>query len=165
MIRYADIVKESIVDGKGIRLVVFLQGCKLACEGCHNPGLQPLDGGKEVTEEELVRLILENLNPLHKGLTISGGEPTLQAEAVHKVIQAVKKVKPNLDVWVFSGFTFDRVKDLPMMEYVDVLVDGPFRIEEKSLQLQFRGSKNQRVIDMKQSLLEDKVVPLVLEES
>ncbi|OEH86899.1 anaerobic ribonucleoside-triphosphate reductase activating protein [Desulfuribacillus stibiiarsenatis] len=165
MIRYANFIKESIVDGKGIRLVAFLQGCLFGCEGCHNPKLQELSGGIEVTDEEFTQLILKQVNPLHRGITISGGEPTLQAEALEKVLRIVKAAKPQLDIWVFSGNTFENVKDLPMMQYVDVLVDGPFILEKKSLSLNFRGSTNQRVIDMRQSLTENRVIELLLDET
>lgn len=158
MIRYANILRESVVDGKGIRLVVFLQGCTIDCEGCHNPAIQDMSGGIEVTEEEFAQVILNQINPLHRGITISGGEPSLQADAVHKVLRIVKEAKPQLDIWLYSGYTFEKIKTLAMLELVDVLVDGPFILNEKSLDLPFRGSKNQRIIDVKQSLAQGQVV-------
>lgn len=160
MIRYANIIKESVVDGKGIRLVLFLQGCTIDCEGCHNPAIQDMSGGTEVTEEQLAQIILEALNPLHQGITISGGEPTLQADALYDVLRIVKQQRPKLDVWMFSGYTFDKIKSLKVMELVDVLVDGPFKLQEKSLDFIFRGSKNQRIIDVVKSREQNKVIEI-----
>ena len=158
MIRYAAIVENSVVDGIGIRLTVFLQGCTRGCEGCHNPDLQPLEGGKEVTEEHLAQKVLNKLTPLHRGVTFSGGEPLLQSEALKKVILLLKKQKPELDVWVYTGFTFEELQDMPVLKAIDVLVDGPFVLKEKDLSLAFRGSRNQRIVDVQASLERGRVV-------
>ena len=152
MIRYADIVTESIVDGQGIRLTVFLQGCTLGCKDCHNPNLQDMDGGKPVPEQELAELILDNITPLHRGITISGGEPTLQADALYELLTILKKSKPSIDIWLYTGRLFEQISNLPMIDFVDVIVDGPFIAEQKSLSLVFKGSRNQRLIDVRQSI-------------
>lgn len=160
MIRYADIVRESVVDGTGIRVVVFLQGCNLRCDGCHNPSLQPMEGGREISEEEMVDLILASVTALHRGVTFSGGEPTLQADSLFKVISMLKAREPRLDIWVYTGRVFEEVKDLPVMKLIDVLVDGPFIKARKTMTLPFRGSSNQRIIDVQKSLASGFVVEL-----
>ncbi len=163
MIRYADIITESIVDGPGIRLTVFLQGCTIQCPGCHNPTLQNMQGGIELMEAELAKLIIDHITPLHKGITLSGGEPTLQDEALCKVMEIVLQAHQHLDVWMYSGFQFEQIKDRKILQYVDVLVDGAFIEEQKSLQLLFRGSRNQRIIDIKRSLEMGEIVEIFQE--
>ena len=158
MIKYSDIVGESMVDGIGIRVTAFLQGCPRSCEGCHNPTLQPLEGGREIEEKDFAMLLLNKITPLHKGITFSGGEPFIQGEALYRVLRYIKKENPHLDIWVYTGFTFEEIQELPLLKFVDVLVDGPFIIEKKDLALPFRGSSNQRIIDVGPSLKEGKVV-------
>ncbi|MDS1029599.1 anaerobic ribonucleoside-triphosphate reductase activating protein [Bacillota bacterium LX-D] len=162
MIRYADIVSSSVVDGLGIRAVAYLQGCSINCPGCHNPQLQKHDGGSEVTEEEFAALLLSKLTPIHKGITFSGGEPTEQAEALFKVISLLKAKQPNIDIWLFSGHTFEEIKHLPVLKLVDYLVDGPFLLQKRNLNLTFRGSENQRIIDVQKSLVQKEIVELKL---
>lgn len=152
MIRYHDIVNESVVDGTGIRLTVFLQGCPRHCEGCHNPELLSMEGGTAVREEEFADQLLGKLSPLHRGITFSGGDPLAQPEALLKVINLLKKRKTNLDVWVYTGYTFEEVKNWPVLKIIDVLVDGPFLLKEKNLGLPFRGSNNQRIIDVAETI-------------
>ena len=152
MVRLADIVAESVVDGSGIRVTAFFQGCPRACEGCHNPELQPREGGREISEKELAELLLKKITPLHRGITFSGGDPLLQAEALERVIQILKQRRPDLDIWVYTGYTFEQVKDWPVLKAIDVLVDGPFILAQRDLQLPFRGSANQRIIDVPESL-------------
>lgn len=152
MIRYADIVDNSVVDGTGIRVTVFLQGCTHNCEGCHNPDLQEPSGGLEIAEEKLADLILKKITPLHKGISISGGDPLFQAEALEKLLTIIRGKKPDLDIWVYTGFAFEEIRDLPVMRLIEVLVDGPFILSRKDLGLAFRGSANQRLIDVPESL-------------
>ena len=163
MIRYADILGESVVDGLGIRVTAFLQGCPRRCEGCHNPALLPMNGGKEVTEEEFANLIGKNLSPLHRGVTFTGGDPLAQPEALLKVIQLLKRKSPRLNIWVYTGFTFEEVKNWPVTKLIDVLVDGPFMLEQKDLRLAFRGSKNQRIINVSRSLMEHRTLEISLD--
>jgi len=160
VIKYADIIRDSVVDGTGIRVVAFLQGCPRACEGCHNPALQPLEGGREAREEDFAERLLQELTPLHKGITFSCGEPLIQPEALLKVITILKERKPHLDIWVYTGFTFEQVKDLSVMKLIDVLVDGPFVLSARDLTLPFRGSANQRIIDVPRSLEKGEIVEL-----
>ena len=155
-IRLSGIIKESIVDGPGIRYVVFTQGCPHHCEGCHNPDTHDFDGGYIGNTEEIIKDFQKN--PLLSGITFSGGEPFCQPEPLLKLAIEVHNLKKN--VISYSGYTFEEllklskknqaIKDL--MENIDYLIDGKFILSQKTLMLKFRGSKNQRIIDMKKSL-------------
>lgn len=160
MIRYAEIVHESVVDGPGIRMTVFLQGCPRHCEGCHNEELVPVEGGKQIAERDLAALILGRLSPLHRGITFSGGDPLMQAEALAKVAAIIKAKRPATDIWVYTGYLYEEIKNLRVMQFVDVLIDGPFITTQKNLNLAFRGSSNQRIIDVVQSRLTGKIAEL-----
>jgi len=150
-IKLSGIINESIVDGPGFRYVIFTQGCKKRCFMCHNAETQPLDGGYEETLDNLVNDWQKN--PLLQGITISGGEPFLQPEAVLYLIKKAKET--NLDVVVYSGYYFDELKRFKnkfvdeILQTADYLIDGPFEYEKKNLNLLFRGSSNQRIIDLK----------------
>ncbi|MCE5286906.1 MAG: anaerobic ribonucleoside-triphosphate reductase activating protein [Pelosinus sp.] len=148
MIRYGEVLAESIVDGVGLRVVVFLQGCPRHCSGCHNPSLLSADGGNAVTEEELAEIILSKVTPLHRGITFSGGDPLMQAESLYKVIKIIQHKNPKLNIWVYTGYIYEEVCHLPVLNRIDVLVDGPFIAAEKDLRLVWRGSANQRVINV-----------------
>lgn len=160
MIRYASVVSSSVVDGLGIRVVAFLQGCAFRCEGCHNPELQSVSGGKEVAETEFAQMLLKNVTPVHKGITFSGGDPLMQVDELYTVIKVIKEQKPDLDIWVYTGFSFEEVRHLPVMKLIDVLVDGPFILEQKDLSIPFRGSANQRIINVTRSLAEGSITEL-----
>lgn len=155
-----DIIDESIVDGTGIRVTAFLKGCPRHCDGCHNPQLLSSDGGIEKGEKEFAELLLSKITPLHKGITFSGGEPLMQAEALLKVIFLVRRRNPTIDIWVYTGFTFEEIKNLPVLSVIDVLVDGPFIKDKKDLTLPFRGSSNQRIIDVKRTLTTGRIIEL-----
>lgn len=151
-LRIAGIVEESIVDGPGIRLVVFTQGCKHNCVGCHNPETHSFTGGKLVDIDSIVEMVKSN--PLLDGITLSGGEPF---EQVKECTYLAKKIKElGLSVVTYTGYTFEEIlKDERLRElllYTDILIDGKFDITKKSLDLQFRGSSNQRIIDVKKYL-------------
>lgn len=161
-IRIAGIVEESVVDGPGIRYVVFTQGCKHNCPGCHNPETHSFNGGEEKSIEEIISEIKEN--PLLTGVTFSGGEPFEQAEELAKLAVEIKKL--GLDILVYSGYTFEKIMRLSkqrrgwahLLQLTDILIDGPFIISKRSLDLKFRGSSNQRIIDVQKSLKEGRVV-------
>lgn len=163
MIKYADIVNNSVVDGIGIRVTAFLQGCPFSCKDCHNPALQPTEGGKEISERDFVELLTREITPVHKGITFSGGDPFLQGDALDEVISMIREKVPSLDVWVYTGYTFEELRYLPIIKKIDVLVDGQFECEKKDLNLAFRGSSNQRIIDVHRSLKENQIVLLALE--
>lgn len=158
-IRISGVIEESIVDGTGIRYVIFTQGCPHHCRGCHNPATHDFDGGKIVSTQKLLSEIKEN--PLISGVTFSGGEPFCQPKPLIKIAQEV--IKLGKSIWAFTGYTFEELLDMgedvkKLLSLCDVLVDGEFIMEEKSLSLKFRGSKNQRLVDVKKSLLEGNVV-------
>lgn len=151
-IRIAGIEDESIVDGPGIRMVIFTQGCNHNCEGCHNPESHSFHGGKLIDIEEILNMIKEN--PLLDGITLSGGEPFEQALECSILAKKVKEL--GLNVITYTGYTFEEIlgnenfKELLLQ--TDTLIDGKFDIKQKSLMLKFRGSKNQRIIDVKRFL-------------
>ena len=153
-IRIADIINDSIVDGPGLRLTVFVQGCPHKCRGCHNPGTHSLDGGKIMDTDEIAEIIKKNI--LLDGVTFSGGEPFLQSEALAKLAQDVKKM--GLNVITYTGFLFeDLIKDkskMPLLLASDYIIDGRFEQDKKSLELNFRGSSNQRIIDVKNKAIQ-----------
>ena len=163
-IRIAGIENDSIVDGPGFRLAVFTQGCPHRCPGCHNPETHPFDGGKEVDTDKIIRMMEEN--PLLDGVTLTGGDPFCQPAACAVIAKAARSL--GLNVWAYSGWTYEELikkaeadQDImDVLNHTDVLIDGPFRLAEKTLELRFRGSKNQRQIDVKKSLSEGKAVEL-----
>lgn len=147
-LRVAGVIEESIVDGPGIRFVLFLQGCRLHCPGCQNPQTWDFDGGTLVPSDEVLARIREN--PLVHGVTFSGGEPFEQAEALLPLAKELKAQGYHL--MAFSGFTLEQLVQKPecraLLEQLDLLVDGPFIEAQKSLDLRFRGSRNQRILNM-----------------
>ena len=162
LLRIADTIQDSIVDGPGFRFVVFTQGCLRHCPECHNPHTWDPAGGKEVTVDSLYKTL--SANPLTDGLTLSGGAPYLQAAACAELAQKAKA--GGFNVWCYSGYTFEEILETSktdsgfkaLIEATDVLIDGMFLIEEKSLTLKWRGSQNQRVIDVRKSLESGEVV-------
>lgn len=165
-INISEIIEDSIVDGTGIRMTVFVQGCPHRCEGCHNPQTHDFNGGKIETVGEI--LDRYKRNPLLSGITFSGGEPFCQAAPLAKLTRAIKKA--GGDVWSYSGYTFEQILNgctegaRELLNEIDVLVDGKFVLEQRNLTLWFRGSENQRVIDVKKSLENNHVVLYDLEE-
>lgn len=155
-IRVAGIVKESIVDGPGIRLVVFAQGCKHHCPGCHNPETHSFEGGELMSVGEILEILKKN--PLLDGVTFSGGDPFEQADSFAVLGEKVKAL--GLNVMTYTGYTYEEILDeintnsgwKSLLYTTDILVDGKFDLNKKSLTLKFRGSSNQRAIDVKKSL-------------
>lgn len=160
--RVASILDESVVDGLGIRVVVFFQGCSHMCVGCHNPALLPFEGGEEYSVEQIGEEILKCLTKLHRGVTLSGGDPVFQAQELEELIAYLRERKPDINIWLYTGFTFEKIKDMPFLKGIDVLIDGQFEEAQKDLMLKFRGSANQRVIDVKKSLQAGEVIQLDL---
>ncbi len=148
ILRIAGVVEESIVDGPGLRFVLFVQGCPIHCPGCQNPQTWDPRGGTEITCRKVLDKILQD--PLVHGVTFSGGEPFEQAQALLPLALALRERGYHL--MAFSGHTLEalltRPECRPLLEALDMLVDGPFVEAEKSLELRFRGSRNQRVLDM-----------------
>ena len=149
-LRIAGTVNDSIVDGPGIRYVIFTQGCPHHCEGCHNPQTHDFAAGQEADIEKIINEILGN--PILSGVTFSGGEPFCQAEALVPIAEVIKNHGKHL--MIYTGYLLEHLRKMDnegvkrLLELADVIVDGPFVLEEKNLTLSFRGSENQRVIDM-----------------
>lgn len=157
-IRIAGMVNDSIVDGAGLRFTVFTQGCPHHCAGCHNPQTHDFSVGKVIDTEEIVQTFCKN--PLLDGITLSGGEPFCQSEACLQLAKAAHAA--GLNVWAYSGYTFEELLAgkagwKRLLQEVDVLVDGPFLLEKRTLECRFRGSSNQRLIDVQASLQENRV--------
>ena len=153
MLDLSGIVSDSIVDGPGIRTTVFSQGCPHHCEGCHNPETWEFGCGTLVEEETVLNIVRSN--PLCRGVTFSGGEPFAQAEGFAKLAGLLKE--QGYEVASYSGYTFEQLlsgtpAQKKLLESIDVLIDGPFIQAEKSLELSFRGSRNQRILDVPASL-------------
>ncbi|MCB5559910.1 anaerobic ribonucleoside-triphosphate reductase activating protein [Anaerosalibacter bizertensis] len=161
-IKVAGIVKESIVDGPGIRLVVFGQGCKHHCPGCHNPESHSFEGGELMEIDSIMELVKEN--PLLDGVTLSGGDPFEQSESFAILAKKVKEL--GLNIITYTGYTYEEILDnidlVPgwkkLLYSTDILVDGKFEIDKKSLMLKFKGSSNQRIIDVNKSLKTEKII-------
>ena len=151
--RIAGLVQDSIVDGRGMRFVVFTQGCPHHCPGCHNPETWPFEGGTKIDTEQIVEIV--SSNPLCRGVTFSGGEPFAQAEGFAELADRLKS--RGYEVAAYSGYTFEELLNgtqaqRRLLETIDILIDGPFRLEERSLELVFRGSRNQRILSVPASL-------------
>ena len=150
--KLAGINSESVVDGDGIRMTIFGQGCPHHCKGCHNPSTWDFSGGTETSPEAIIKMVKEN--PLLDGVTFSGGEPFVHAKDFAWIAKKVHQL--GLSVWSFSGYTLEELQTLAqkdegvasLLAEVDVLVDGRFILSKRDLSLRFRGSTNQRVIDM-----------------
>ena len=156
-LRLAGVIRESIVDGPGIRMTVFTQGCPHHCKGCHNEQTWDFEGGYDSSTERILKEAQKD--PLLKGLTLSGGEPFAQAEALSVLAKEAKAL--GYDIFCYTGYTFEKLVSefethpeyKNLLENCDWLVDGPFVLEKRSLMLKFRGSTNQRILDVKKSLL------------
>ena len=152
------LMPDSIVDGEGIRAVLWTQGCLHKCPGCQNPQTHSFDDGFLIDIEE----VKEQIDALEgqDGITFSGGDPFYQVEECIEIAKYIKSKKMN--IWCYTGFTYEKILNNPkqkaLLQYIDVLVDGKFVLEEKSFDIYFRGSRNQRIIDVKKSLEEEKVV-------
>lgn len=163
-IRLSGIAYESLVNGPGIRRVFFSQGCKHNCKGCFNPDTHDFNGGENRNMDELIESVLDN--PMIKGVTFSGGDPLEQAEKFAYMAKAFKN--NNLNIWCYTGYTYEYIREHKdenngwneLLNNIDVLVDGKFEEENMQEGLKFRGSTNQRIIDIKESLNHGKILTL-----
>lgn len=168
--RYADIKKADIANGLGVRVSLFVSGCNHHCKGCFNQEAWDFNYGNEFTENEIDRIMKELDHPYVAGLSLLGGEPLehINQQGILPLVKKVKEKFPEKNIWCYTGFLFDRdvlgnmcksFKETPeLLCYIDVIVDGKFEEDKKDIKLKFRGSSNQRVIDVKKSLSEGKVV-------
>ena len=161
-VRIAGVYRESIVDGPGIRFTVFCQGCSHGCPGCHNPETHDFDGGYDCSVDRIVEEVLKD--PILDGVTLSGGDPVFQATGFAELTEKLKG--HGINVLLYTGFTYEelleRAKEDPdterLFSQIDYLIDGRFVQEERDLTLLFRGSRNQRFIDMNQTRKQGKIV-------
>ncbi len=159
MISVLSIIEDTMVDGPGFRTSIYCAGCRHECVGCHNPQSWDFQGGHAMTTDEVMRII--EADP-YANVTFSGGDPMYQPEGFAELARAIKE-RTTKDIWCYTGFTFEMLVSNPrqraLLELIDVLVDGPFIKSQRDESLRFRGSRNQRLIDVPQSLSEGHVVP------
>ena len=161
MLDLSGIVSDSIVDGPGIRTTIFCQGCPHHCPGCHNPETWAFGCGTDMDEDTILEIVRSN--PLCRGVTFSGGEPFAQAEGFCKLAKMLKAAK--YEVASYTGYTFEELlkgteAQRELLKSIDVLIDGPFLMKEKTLEVPFRGSRNQRILDVPKSLAENAPVEI-----
>ncbi|MDD4804874.1 MAG: anaerobic ribonucleoside-triphosphate reductase activating protein [Candidatus Pacebacteria bacterium] len=155
----AGIIHESIVDGQGIRTVLFISGCKHNCYNCQNKELQNKNYGIPFTsaiENKIINYIKNDI--LVDGITLSGGDPMYSAKELIPFLQKFKTAFPNKTVWLYTGFLFESIQDNPIMNYIDVVVDGKYDEKLNDYQQIFKGSSNQRIIDTQKSLQNNQIV-------
>ena len=159
---YHKIEKTSIANGTGIRVVLWVSGCSLHCKGCQNPKTWDLSSGK-LFDEDAKKELFEALDkPYIQGITFSGGHP-LENENITEVYSLCKEIKdkfPTKDIWLYTGYQFEDINSYLIMQYIDVLVDGRYIDEQRDITLKWRGSQNQRVIDVKETLKQGKIVTI-----
>ena len=161
---YEKVDKCSVSNGAGVRTVLWVSGCDVHCHNCHNPQTWDFNSGIPFTDDSMQEILYDLSKPYIKGLTLSGGHP-LDPHNAPKVLEIVKRVKmvfPNKDIWIYSGYEWENIiKDETLREilkYTDVLVDGAYVDELRDISLAFKGSSNQRIIDVEKSLIENKVI-------
>lgn len=163
---YHKIEKTSIANGEGIRVVLWVSGCSLHCKGCHNPETWSINSGKPFNEEAKKELFEALDKPYIQGITFSGGHPfeSGNRSTVYCLIKEIKEKLPQKDIWLYTGYTWEEIFEKNIRElqrtlcWIDVLVDGAYIDEQRDLTLKWKGSRNQRVIDVKASLEQEKVV-------
>ena len=149
---YAEIKKVDIANGPGVRVSLFVSGCRNHCKGCFNPETWDFDYGRpftRATEDEIIKALSPSWI---QGLSILGGDPTEEENAAVLIpfLKRVRAVLPDKDIWLYSGYTYEALRDKEILTLADVLVDGPFLLELKDAGLAFRGSRNQRIIDLRE---------------
>ena len=167
---YADIKKADVANGIGVRISLFVSGCTHHCKGCFNEEAWDFHYGNEFTEREIDKILDLMNHPYIAGLTLLGGEPLehVNQQGILPLLRKVKEKFPDKNIWCYSGYTFEKDilgrmykewEETPeLLSYIDVLVDGKFEEDKKDIKLRFRGSSNQRIIDVKKSLKENKTV-------
>lgn len=158
--RYHNITKDDMLNGDGLRVVLWVAGCAHACPGCHNPVTWDPEGGLPFDEAARQEIYEELEKDYVSGITFSGGDPLHPAnmQGVTELARQIRSDFPDKTIWLYTGSTWDEVRDLEVIRYVDVLVDGPFREDEKDSALHWKGSANQQVIDVQKTLKTGEVV-------
>jgi anaerobic ribonucleoside-triphosphate reductase activating protein len=147
---YHKIIKASICDGIGVRCTLYLSGCNNHCKGCHNPETWDFNSGFKFDENAKKELFSQLEKPYIQGLTLSGGDPLCSYDEVLELVKEIKTLFPTKDIWLYTGYTLEELYETQreaILEYIDVLVDGRFILEEKDLTIAFRGSRNQRILE------------------
>ncbi len=167
---YADIKKYDVANGPGVRVSLFVSGCTHHCKGCFNEAAWDFKYGNKFTDLQKNIILKQLENDFISGITILGGEPFefINQEGILPLLEEVRKKFPNKSIWVYTGYLFDKniVQEMAkknnvtkqLLEIVDVIVDGKFELDKKNLRLKFRGSSNQRIIDVKSSINSGKVI-------
>lgn len=159
---YLGISKASVTDGPGVRVVLWVSGCNCKCNGCQNPESWNFNSGKLFDESAKQELFEALSKPYIQGITFSGGNPIDQPHQIFLLSNEIKKKFPDKNIWLYSGYTYEQIylsrEKFKALTNIDVLVDGPFIEDQKDLTLKFRGSKNQRIIDVKKTIEQGKVV-------
>jgi len=162
--RYHNITKDDMLNGDGLRVVIWLAGCSHCCKDCHNPMTWDPAGGLEFDEAIKKELFEELSKDYIAGITFSGGDPMHSANRldVRCLMSEIREQFPNKTIWLYTGDSWESVMHYSMLQYIDVLVDGEFHTEEKDVRLLWKGSKNQRVIDVQTSLKQvDPTIPIL----
>lgn len=147
------IVYDSVVDGEGIRNVIFVSGCLHKCKGCHNPQTWDFNYGYEFTQEIQNKFIEKcKENPMLNGITISGGDPIYNSKELIPFLKKYKKENPTHTIWLYTGFKWEEIEDNEILKLIDILVDGEYIEKYKDVTLAFRGSSNQRIINLKEEI-------------
>lgn len=162
--RYHNITKDDMLNGDGLRVVLWVAGCNHCCKGCQNPITWDAAGGLPFDEAAKAE-IFEQLNKNYiSGITFSGGDPLHPANRVdvRNLAIEIKEKYPNKTLWLYTGYTWEEIASLPIMQYLDVVVEGPFILERRDVKLLWKGSDNQRVVDVKRTLAsENPMVPVL----
>ena len=157
--RYHNITKDDMLNGDGLRVVLWVAGCEHCCEGCQNPMTWDPNGGL-LFDESAKQEIFDQLDqPYINGITFSGGDPLHCAnrEGVKQLMQEIKEKYPDKTIWLYTGDSWENIKNYPMMKYIDVLVDGEFKLALRDITLLWKGSSNQRVIDVQATLSQEDI--------
>ena len=160
--RYNKIEKNSIANGTGIRVVLWCQGCSLHCKNCHNPQTWDFNGGNMFDVKAIQTICRELEKPYVSGCTLSGGHPLEPGniEVCTALCRYLKRRFPDKTIWLYTGWNWEEISSLEIFKYIDVVVDGPYIEEQKDITLKWRGSRNQRVIDVQKSLTNKMIVLL-----
>ncbi len=160
MISILNIIEDTMVDGPGFRTSIYCAGCRHQCPGCHNPQSWDFEGGHAVSTDEVMRIV--EADAYTHGVTFTGGDPMYQPEGFTDLARAIRERTPKKDIWCYTGFLYEQLLNNPrqraLLEQIDVLVDGPFVKSQRDETLLFRGSRNQRIIDVKKTLATGRVV-------
>lgn len=162
MVRVLSVIEDTMVDGPGFRTSIYCAGCSHGCKGCHNPQSWDFSQGRLMTTDELMEVI--ESDPYTRGVTFSGGDPMYQPEGFAELAEAIRERTPQKDIWCYTGFTFEALLNMApqraLLQQIDVLVDGPYVAALHDETLLFRGSSNQRLVNVRQSLRQGRVVVL-----